>query len=78
VEHQDGVKQIYALIVKNMQSLTKNKKNQTLIGKILFDMIIKGKNKILRRQGFQRWMLKINNKYVKDDKQMLAAYKKIK
>tara|TARA_R110000744_G_scaffold95808_3_gene185037 strand:- start:5154 stop:5279 length:126 start_codon:yes stop_codon:yes gene_type:complete len=41
-------------------------------------MIIKGKNKILRRQGFQRWMLKINNKYVKNEKQMLAAYKKIK
>ena len=30
------------------------------------------------RQAFQRWMLMINNKYIKDEKQMLAAYKKIK
>ena len=74
--HQDGMTQIDALIVKNMQSLT-NKKNQTLIGKILFNMAT-GANKILRRQAFQRWMLKINNKYVKNEKQMLAAYKKIK
>ena len=37
-----------------------------------------GTSKILRRQAFQRWMLKINNIYVKDEKQMLAAYKKIK
>jgi len=71
VAHQDGMTQIDALIVKNMQSLT-NKKNQTL-----FNMAT-GANKILRRQAFQRWMLKINNKYVKNEKQMLAAYKKIK
>tara|TARA_R110002124_G_scaffold78614_1_gene209798 strand:+ start:3859 stop:3999 length:141 start_codon:yes stop_codon:yes gene_type:complete len=45
--------------------------------KILFNMAT-GANKILRRQAFQRWMLKINNKYVKNEKQMLAAYKKIK
>jgi|TARA_B100001094_G_C17452570_1_gene448956 hypothetical protein len=31
-----------------------------------------------KRQAFQRWMLMINNKYLKDEKQMLAAYKKIK
>jgi len=37
-----------------------------------------GTSKILRRQAFQRWMLKINNIYVKDEEQMLAAYKKIK
>ena len=67
MEHQGGVKQIDALIVKNMQSLTNKKFNMAT-----------GTNKMLRRQAFQRWMLKINNKYVKDEKQMLAAYKKIK
>lgn len=31
-----------------------------------------------RQFAFLKWMLKINNKYVYDERQMLAAYKKIK
>ena len=31
-----------------------------------------------RQFAFLKWMLKINNKHVYDEKQMHAAYKKIK
>lgn len=31
-----------------------------------------------RQFAFLKWLLKINNKYVQDEKQMHAAYNKIK
>ena len=34
--------------------------------------------RVKRRQAFQKWMLKINNKYIYDEKRMKLAYKKIK
>lgn len=35
-------------------------------------------NRADRQFAFLKWMLKINNKYVYDEKQMRAAYEKIK
>ena len=31
-----------------------------------------------RQYAFLKWLLKINNKYVYDEKKMIQAYKKIK